>query len=276
MNNSFIFEFLKKNNFFSSKKLGQNFLIQDNIKKNIVNLLQISDQDYIVEIGPGLGSLTDYLIKKTKNISIVEIDKRLYEILKDNYLEIDVINQDILKLDMCDFINQKKFNNFNFKIISNLPYSFSSQIIFKFAKFNQIKFMVFMIQKEMANRLVAKKGSKEYNHTSIFLSTFFVITKHFDVSNNAFVPKPSITSTVITLERKNNVFINMESYEKFLKKCFNKKRKTIINNLKFFYNSDKVKEILQATNIEENLRPEQIDSFTFLTLFKEFQKNGIN
>ncbi|MDE6429368.1 MAG: 16S rRNA (adenine(1518)-N(6)/adenine(1519)-N(6))-dimethyltransferase RsmA, partial [Malacoplasma sp.] len=191
-------EFIKKNKFFASKKLGQNFLTNEIIKQKIVDSLNINDSDFVLEIGPGFGALTKLILKKSKNLTVIELDKRLVEFLKEEFPNLKIINQDILKFD---------FNNLalnNYKIISNLPYSISSQIIFKILKHSNFSEAILMVQKEMAERVVAKAGTKKYNNFTILLNLTSNITKLFNVSNSCFFPKPEVESTVIKFSKKEN------------------------------------------------------------------------
>ncbi|MDE5545559.1 MAG: 16S rRNA (adenine(1518)-N(6)/adenine(1519)-N(6))-dimethyltransferase RsmA, partial [Malacoplasma sp.] len=228
-------EFIKKNKFFASKKLGQNFLTNEIIKQKIVDSLNINDSDFVLEIGPGFGALTKLILKKSKNLTVIELDKRLVEFLKEEFPNLKIINQDILKFD---------FNNLalnNYKIISNLPYSISSQIIFKILKHSNFSEAILMVQKEMAERVVAKAGTKKYNNFTILLNLTSNITKLFNVSNSCFFPKPEVESTVIKFSKKENFdFKNFDILEDFLKKCFLQKRKTLFNNLKKFYSKEKI------------------------------------
>ena len=174
----------------AKKSLGQNFLVDKNILKKISDINIFDKTAEIVEIGPGTGNLTSYLIEKDiKKIFAIEKDEKLSKSLSKKFLnKIEVINQDILK-----FINYKIFNE-NTVIIGNLPYNISSQILAKFILDNNFKYkaLVFMFQKEMANRILAKVNSKDYGRISILANWKYEVKKMFDVQPSSFVPKPKI------------------------------------------------------------------------------------
>lgn len=263
--NKFI-QFINKNKFFASRKLGQNFLINENIKKNIVESLNIVESDKVVEIGPGFGALTKIVLSKTNDLTVIELDKRLVEFLKKEYPNLIIINADILKFKFDDLNTNSKY-----KIISNLPYSISSKVIFKILKYSNFSEAVLMVQKEMADRINAKVGSKKYNNFTVLLRLTSEIKKLFDVSNTCFFPKPEVDSTVISFCRKSDFdFKHFEKLESFLLKCFSQKRKTILNNLKQFYDKEAIVKILKKYNVNASIRPEDIDEEIFLKLSYEF------
>lgn len=257
--------FMKQNNFFPSKKMGQNFLINENIKEKIVNTIDVEKNDYVLEIGPGFGALTKFILKKTNNLLIVELDKRLVEFLKNEFKEINTINQDILKFDFSEINNNK------YKIISNLPYSVSSKVILKILKEANFSKALLMVQKEMADRITARCGNKKYNNFTVLLSITAKIKKEFDVSPNCFYPKPEIYSTIISFEKNEEFdFENFYKLEKFLQKAFSQKRKTIFNNLKNYYEIDLIKKNLSDFQIDEKTRPENINVETYKKIYLRF------
>ncbi|MDE5767387.1 MAG: 16S rRNA (adenine(1518)-N(6)/adenine(1519)-N(6))-dimethyltransferase RsmA [Malacoplasma sp.] len=258
-------EFIKKNKFFASKKLGQNFLINETIKQKIVDSLNIKNSDNVLEIGPGFGALTKKILEKSKNLTVIELDKRLVEFLKKEFPDLKIINQDVLKFDF------KSLEISSYKIISNLPYSISSQVIFKILKQSNFSEAVLMVQKEMAERIIAKAGTKKYNNFTILLNLTSNILKLFNVSNSCFFPKPEIESTVIKFSKKKSFdFEKFEILESFLKKCFLQKRKTIFNNLKKFYSKEKIIEVFKKNKINLTIRPENIEEDTYLKMCVDF------
>lgn len=264
MTNNKYKKFLEENKFLPSKKMGQNFLINESIKKKIVDLLDVKKEDNIIEIGPGLGALTKYLIQISKKITLIELDKRLVEFLKNNFKDIKIYNDDILKFDF-NLLDQNQY-----KVISNLPYSVSSKVIIKILKEEKINFAVFMLQKEMVDRMIAKCGTKKYNNFSVLVSLFCKIEKKIDVSPNSFFPAPEVTSTVISLTKNKDLnFKEFKKIEKFLQNCFSQKRKTIFNNLKNFYDKNKILKILEDQKIDKNTRPEEIEPEIFKRIYKE-------
>lgn len=258
-------KFMKDKNFFPSRKLGQNFLIDQNIKEKIVNSLQIEKNDFIVEIGPGFGALTKIIFSKTPHLSVIEFDKRLIEFLKSEFKDITIYESDVLKFDFS------KVNDKHFKVISNLPYSISSKIIFKLLKEANFSESVLMVQKEMADRIISKCGSKKYNNFTVLLAITTKIKKLFDVPPKCFYPQPEIHSSVISFSKNQNFdFNNFEKLEKFLQKCFSQKRKTIYNNLKNYYPVEKINKILQEANIDPKDRPENINVDVYEKIYLKF------
>lgn len=259
-------QFMKKNKFFASHKMGQNFLINEKIKQKIVESLEIEKEDKVLEIGPGFGALTKIVLSKTNNLTVVELDKRLVEFLKNEYPNLEIINTDVLRFDFENFSKEEKY-----KIISNLPYSISSKIIFKILKYSNFSKSVLMVQKEMADRITAKMGSKKYNNFTILLRLTSEIKKLFDVSNTCFFPKPQVDSTVISFERKESFdFAHFEKLESFLLKCFSQKRKTIFNNLKHYFPKEKIDQILKKYEINSTIRPENIQEDIYLKMCLDF------
>ena len=197
---------------------------------------------------------------------MIELDKRLVEFLKKEFNDLSIINADILKFDFNELDN-----NQSYKIISNLPYSISSKVIFKILKFSNFSEAVLMVQKEMADRITSKVGSRKYNNFTVLLKITSEIERLFDVSNTCFFPKPEVGSTVIRFKRKKDFdFSKFKDLESFLLKCFSQKRKTILNNLKPFYEKEKILKILFKYNIDPTNRPETISHDLFLKLFYEF------
>lgn len=261
-------DYMKEKNFYPSKKMGQNFLINQNIKEKIVDSIDIDNNDFVVEIGPGFGALTKIILSKTNNLKLIELDKRLVEFLRNEYPQIELFNEDVLKFDFS------KINENEFKLISNLPYSVSSKVILKVLKYANFKKAVFMIQKEMAERIVAKCGTKKYNNFSVLLSITANIKKLFDVSPTCFYPKPEVNSSVISFEKNKDFdFENFEKLEKFLLMVFSQKRKTIFNNLKKYYDLEKINNILKEFNIDPETRPEKIEAKVYEKMYLKFYEN---
>ena len=265
MNNRELLKHLKETNFIPSKKMGQNFLICNNYKKLIVDSLEISEEDNIIEIGPGFGALTSLILDKTRNLKLVELDKRIHAHLKETFTDIEIINNNILDVNLDDLCIEDKTN----KIISNLPYSISSKAIVKIIKCKYIESSILMIQKEVAERITAKECSKNYNGFSVFIQLVCEPKKLFDVPNTVFHPKPSVTSSVIKLTRKDNLDFDIDKMEKFIRKCFGQKRKIIFNNLKEFFNHEDVTNALLKLEIDKNRRPETLTLNEYKELFNK-------
>jgi 16S rRNA (adenine1518-N6/adenine1519-N6)-dimethyltransferase len=238
------------------KSLGQHFLIDKNIAKDIVDSLSINDSKSIIEIGPGTGVLTQYLID-IPEFRAIEIDFESISFLKKQYPNKNfLIEQDVLKVDFTQF-------NTPIALIGNLPYYISSQIFFKVLdNFNLFSEVVCMIQKEVAERIAKPPGSRTYGILSVFLQTWFDIEYLFTVNEDSFNPPPKVKSGVIRLKRNNRETINCDSklYRRVVKQAFNQRRKTIRNSLKnICLNLDTTDELF-------NKRPEQLDVDEFIVL----------
>ena len=252
----------------AKKSLGQNFLIDKNVISKIVTEVSACNDDLITEIGPGRGALTKELKKYNANLICYEVDKDLYEILtKLDSDKTRVIWQDFLKSNIKEDIKGIKYNKLF--IVGNLPYYITTPII-EHIMDSDIIFdkLVIMVQKEVADRFLAKPHFKEYGYITVVLNYYFDISKVIDVSKYAFNPVPKVESTVLRLIPKSNKEeLDFDKYKEFLKTCFKQKRKTLKNNLKG-YNWNNVKEILDKHNLEENVRAEEISGDILIEIFK--------
>jgi 16S rRNA (adenine1518-N6/adenine1519-N6)-dimethyltransferase len=211
----------------AKKKYGQNFLVDHNVINQIISEIKFDASKTFLEIGPGKGALTKELIKKINPLTIIEIDVDMINILKQiNTKNLEIIQIDVLKLD------EQFFNKFNI-VIGNLPYYISSEIIFKLLPISQIINMYFMLQREVADRLIAKAGTKDNSILTNLVNFYFDTEKLIDVNPNAFEPAPKVKSSFIKLTRHNkyNEFV-YEQYKKIVKASFKFKRKNLKNNLK--------------------------------------------
>ena len=214
----------------AKKYLGQHFLINNEIAKDIVALISDIEKVSILEIGPGMGILTNFLVEKSQEVTVIEIDKESINFLKK---KIPKLNKKIIEGDFLDVNLNKIFEN-NFTIIGNFPYNISSQILFKvYENKNIINELVGMFQKEVAERVVAKKGKKR-GILSVFIQTFFDVEYCFSVNENEFSPPPKVKSGIIKLKRNNRKELKCDNklYKKIVKTTFNQRRKTIKNSLK--------------------------------------------
>lgn len=242
---------ISKNNIPIKKSWGQNFLIDENTISKIIKIIEPNEKDIILEIGPGYGALTKFLSKSSKALTAVEVDPLLCKELKKKYNDIDIINDDILKWN----INR----NFN-KIVGNIPYNISSQIIFKFLN-EEWDTMILMVQKELANRITCNHGSREYGRISVMVQNFCDVKYMFDISRNVFNPKPNVDSGIIKFKKiKKN--IDIDKFSLFVKESFKQRRKKLKNNLKNFCDYKLIQEYADK-------RPEQISPKTYLNLFNK-------
>lgn len=250
----------------AKKSLGQNFLQDENILKNIANSITTKTNDLIIEIGPGKGALTKYLKEKNSFLICYEIDERMKEILKkleDNKTKI--IFNDFLQADIIN--DSQEFTYENIYIIANIPYYITTPIIKKVIKQEKLKSMTLLIQKEVAERLTAKPGSKSYGSLTVYLNYYFNINYLFNVSKYAFNPIPKVESAVVNFERiKNKISVKNEKlFFKLINDSFKMKRKTLKNNLKE-YNWTKIKTILEKRNLNESVRAEELSIEIFVEI----------
>ena len=240
----------------AKKHLGQHFLNDSKIALRITNLLNSKTKN-VLEVGPGMGALTQFLIKKKNNLKVIELDKESISYLNLKYPNLKIYEGDILTLNL-----KKKFP-FNFSLIGNFPYNISSQILFKvFENKNLINEVVGMFQKEVAERIVAKKGKKK-GILSIFLQAYYNIEYCFTVDKNAFQPVPKVESAIIKLERNNRTTLKVDEkkFMQIVKSAYNQRRKTLNNALKGFMIINK-KEITSLLT----LRAEQLSVDDFINL----------
>ena len=247
------------------KSLGQHFLKDNNIANKIVESLDQNSKN-VLEIGPGTGILTRFLIKKKYNLKLVEIDNESVLFLV-NQLGIDeniIIENDFLKLDL-----PKVFGGNNFSIIGNFPYNISSQIVFKILEYRtMVSEMCGMFQYEVAERICESEGTKKYGILSVLTQAFFDVELLFEVSNHLFIPPPKVNSAVILLKRKQVINLDCDEklFFKIVKLSFQQRRKTIRNSLKKINLSNNLRE----DSIFDN-RPEQLSVNQFVKLTKLVQ-----
>ena len=270
---------MKKYNIRANKSLGQNFLIDDEAINQIVESGDLSKKDLVIEIGPGLGTLTQRLLEKAGKVICVELDNRMVEILNDRFKFYDnfkILNQDILKTDLREIIKKEKCSGIvnNVKIVANLPYYITTPIIMKLLEEKlDLESITVMIQKEVAERLIAIPGEK--NTGAITYSVYFYAKSYkvLEVENTSFIPEPEVTSEVIRLDIRKNPpvqVIDEKLMFKVIKCAFMQKRKTLLNSLtnsKIFENKQVGKEILERLALDENIRAEElsIENFAELT-----------
>ena len=254
------------------KSLGQNFLIDKKIIKKICDAGLISQRDNVIEIGPGTGNLSEFIIqKKPRNFYLIEKDKRFIRYLNEKFKDkINVINEDILTYDL------KKLSNSNLIVFGNLPYNISSQILTKFINYNSKDFiykkLIFMFQKEVADRILAKENTKNYGRLSIFSSWKLNIKKIMDINPSSFQPKPKVTSSLLVFEPKLNFieFKNSKNLEHITNIFFNQRRKMIKKPLNIVFNNSK--KVIEELNLDQKLRPQNLSKDTFYKMCLIYEK----
>ncbi len=256
---------------YNKKSLGQNFLIDKNVIKKIINLTEIKNKD-IIEIGPGKGALTEEILsRKPKSLKIIEKDFELARDLKVKYLKrkfIEIFNADILKFNIEKIIKKKSI------IFGNLPYNISSQILIKILRFNnwppKFSDVIFMFQKELGEKITGKFPSKEYGRISIVSNSRLKIENKFLVSNECFFPKPKVTSMVIHFKPKKDIFNikKIHNLEKVTNILFSNKRKMVNKSLKKILNNN---EINLISGLKVNLRPADIKPEIYYKITELFE-----
>ena len=255
----------------AKKSLGQNFLIDDNILNQIVNCVEIKNKT-ILEIGPGTGNLTKYILnKKPKKFTVVEKDNNLISNLKNQFQEnLTIINNDILNIDESSLFDEKV------TVFGNLPYNISTEILSKWIINLKNDFwfenLVLMFQKEVADRIIANYNSSNYGRLSILVNWKLIIKKICDIKPNSFSPKPKIDSSLLLLTPKKDFFNlkNPKNLEKITRIFFNNRRKMIKKPFNQIFNGDL--KILEKLKIDLNLRPQNLDIETYYKLAEEYEK----
>lgn len=267
--------FLKDKQFRPSKKLGQNFLINPQIKQRIVNAANLQPKDIVLEIGPGVGAITSILLTHKIKLIAIEVDKRLAELLTTKlktYNNFTLYNIDALKVDW-DKILFEYTQSSDVKLVANLPYSISSLLVLKIIRSQLISQATIMVQKEMADRLCAKVGTHAYNMFTILVQLFLDVQKLFDVDPSNFSPKPKVQSCVIQLTKKQPVsdiydISDFEVIDNFLHLAFSNKRKTLVNNLIAQYDKSKILNVLQQIQLPSMIRAEEISPCDLIKIMK--------
>lgn len=266
-----VIKILSEKNMHAKKMYGQNFLLDKNVLKKIVEVSSITKDDIVIEVGPGIGCLTEYLCLNSKRVICYEIDKDMVDILNENLLKnynnLEIINCDFLKADLSSFNNLD-----NVKVVANLPYYITTPIIFKLLSETNIKQFTFMVQKEVGQRLTGKPNTKDYNALSVAMSFKTDSKIAFSVKPNSFYPAPNVDSVVIVIKTKKSDYEqNFEAkFLKFVQDLFAQRRKTIINNLngKYGLDKEKITNTLLENNISINVRAESLDVNEIVNLYK--------
>jgi 16S rRNA (adenine1518-N6/adenine1519-N6)-dimethyltransferase len=272
-------EVLQKYRFNFQKKFGQNFLIDTHVLDKIIDASGVTEDDFVLEIGPGIGTMTQYLCERAREVVAVEIDKNLIPILSDtlkNYSNVTVINEDILKLDICKLAEEKNQGK-PIKVVANLPYYITTPIIMGlFESHVPIDSITIMVQKEVAERMQEGPGSKEYGALSLAVQYYARPEIVANVPPNCFMPRPNVGSAVIRLTRHEKPPVEVEDEKlmfRIIRASFNQRRKTLANGLN---NSPEIhlpKEVIQESivslGVPENIRGEALSLEQFAELSNE-------
>lgn len=269
-------EVISKYSFAFQKKFGQNFLIDSNILENIVEAAEITKDDFVLEIGPGIGTMTQYLCEAARQVVAVEIDKMLIPILEDTlseYDNVEVINQDVLKVDIKS-LTEEKNDGKPIKVVANLPYYITTPIIMGlFESGVPIESITIMVQKEVADRMQTGPGSKEYGALSLAVQYYADAKVMLNVSATCFMPRPNVDSAVIKLTRHKEPVVEVKDEKlmfRVIRASFNQRRKTLVNGLKnsseLDFSKEEIISAIQKIGKDESIRGEKLTLEEFAEL----------
>ena len=269
---------IKENEFRLKKKFGQNFLIDSNILDKIVDASNVCEKDLVIEIGPGIGALSERLVKRCDHLILIEIDDTLIPILEENFSEFDnvtIIHKDVLKVDIDKLISNYEYDKV--RVVANLPYYITTPIVMKLLEeCKKIDSITIMVQKEVAQRFIAKAGSKEYGAISLAVDYYTESKIALNVSPNCFIPKPKVDSSVLHMNVKKNIdeSIDKNLLFRIIRLAFNQRRKTLINSLvsgNSHIDKAKLKSILSKLGFDENIRGEKLSLNNYIDIVKEMK-----
>ena len=261
---------MDKYNIKAKKLLGQNFLISQDVVEKIVESSQIQKEDLVIEIGPGLGTLTQFLLEKAGKVICIELDKKMIKILQDRfclYDNFELINEDVLKVDLKGLIAQEKEKSAvkSVKIVANLPYYITTPIIMKLLEEElDLDTITVMIQKEVADRLIAIPGEKDTGAITYSVYYYAEAKAILEVPNDCFIPEPEVTSKVIQLKIRKQPPVEVKNKEvmfRIIKSAFMQRRKTLLNSLtnaRVFLNKEEGSKILEELGLNVNIRAESL------------------
>lgn len=270
-------EILNTYNLRAKKNFGQNFLVDASVTGRMASTLR--DDGVVIEVGPGIGSLTEELAKRAKHVRSYEIDERLIPVLEDtlkDYDNVEIVLQDILETDINKELQPLVDKYKHIEFAANLPYYITTPVLFKLFE-SSIPFekIVVMIQKEVADRFSAKPGTKEYGALSVESQYLYDVKKLFNVPRTSFNPAPNVDSAVIsfTKHEKNKTVDNEKLFFELVKACFKQRRKTLYNNLREYFDSkEKAESLLLKANIPLETRAEMLDLNQYVELYKALKE----
>ncbi|ANR67214.1 MULTISPECIES: 16S rRNA (adenine(1518)-N(6)/adenine(1519)-N(6))-dimethyltransferase RsmA [Staphylococcus] len=274
---------LNQYGFNFKKSLGQNFLIDVNIIQKIIDASDIGENTGIIEIGPGMGSLTEQLAKNAKKVVAFEIDQRLIPVLKDTmgpYDNVEIINEDILKADIAHYVTEHLADCDNIMVVANLPYYITTPILLNLMQQTlPIDGYVVMMQKEVGERLNAQVGTKAYGSLSIVTQYYTETSKVLTVPKTVFLPPPNVDSIVVKLMKRQTPEVDIDNEDKFFKMtkaAFSQRRKTISNNYQSLFvdgkaNKEIIKKWLETSGIDPRRRGETLSIKEFAKLYNELK-----
>ncbi len=263
--------FLREWDLHAKKGLSQNFLIDGNIVQKIVNTAEVCEQDFVIEIGPGPGALTQALLDTGAQVLAIELDPifaKALDRLQTTDGRLEIIQEDILKFPLIDFL--KKRTGKKCKVVANLPYHITTPILtLLLPLFDLVQSLTIMVQKEFAERMAALKGTPEYSSFTVFLQFYSTTTKSFDVKPNSFYPRPKVHSSVVHCKLHPPLLENQEEhFFELTRTAFGQRRKMLRSSLKDLYSPEKVEQTLIKMGHPSTERPEELSIDEFLFLYK--------
>ena len=263
---------IKKYGLTAKKKLGQHFLVDGFVLEKIVAGADIGSEDLVIEIGPGVGALTQALAKKAGHVIAIELDKTLVPVLEDLFADepVTIVRGDILKIDLPPLV--RPYGHMSIKAVANLPYYITTPVIFSLLEGETVfRSITVMVQKEVANRMVAKPATKDYGALTLAIRYYADVSLVANVPVNCFMPRPGVDSAVVRLDvlRQPRVDADKDAFFKLVKAAFGKRRKTLVNCLEGFgYGKAGLEEMLVKLGINPNTRGEALDIHAFGELTK--------
>ncbi|WP_461214505.1 16S rRNA (adenine(1518)-N(6)/adenine(1519)-N(6))-dimethyltransferase RsmA [Lacticaseibacillus sp. GG6-2] len=259
---------LKRHGFTFKKSLGQNFLTNPTILQNIVDAAGLSAADDVIEVGPGIGSLTQFIAENSHHVLALEVDGRLLPVLAetlDGYLNVEVVLEDVLKADLPKLVAEHFDGKHQLKVVANLPYYITTPILTHLMK-SQLPFasLTVMMQKEVADRLTATPNSKDYGSLTIGIQQFMDVAVAFDVRRTNFVPAPNVDSAIVTLTRRQTPRVTVKdqsAFDRLVRGAFAARRKTLWNNLQNLYgkqNKPALQAACEAAQVDVSKRAEAL------------------
>lgn len=274
-------EIMKKYDIAMKKSLGQNFLVEPSILEKMIDTAQITAETTVIEIGPGIGALTEFLAMSAKKVLAFEIDPRFIAILQDtlsDYDNVEVVHNDILKVDFNEEAYQSLKDSSDLVVVANLPYYITTPIIMHLLDsdlpFNRL---IMMMQKEVAERMTAEVGTKAYNSLTIAIQNKMIADVSFIVPKSVFIPKPNVDSAVLTLVRRESPLVEVDdprAFERFIQTAFTQRRKTLWNNIRNYYqnadiNLENLEQVFIDANIDPKRRAETLTVYEFKELYNK-------
>jgi 16S rRNA (adenine1518-N6/adenine1519-N6)-dimethyltransferase len=266
---------LNKYQLAAKRKYGQNFIIDEATIDNIVELAKVDNDSICIEIGPGLGALTQKLALKAFKVIAFEIDKDMVNVLHQELSEftnLEIVNQDFLEVDLNDFRQKYQNSEKHFTIISNLPYYITSEIMIKLCNLDLSgTSLVVMMQKEVADRIIKTNGGKEENMLTLLSKYYYDVKLGLDVQRSSFIPEPNVDSAVLVYTHKDVRELDKEEEKilvELIRVLFSKRRKTIYNNLKDYINVENIEPVISGANLDLKIRADDLKLHDFVNLVK--------